>query len=207
MIHTSWNRAENSRRRRVSSLVLCCTDLKPQLEDVQRRLDDAKTKQSDVMKDLEMVQNNLNFTTSTHTHTHTFFRNTKISKRQLGYMWRWFTVYLKYWFTSSSFFLCDEQMWVRRSTTLSERRIWRTPRPHRSTMPCVPLKSSWTNGSRPTGTPTPPTTTSTKPWWRPTRPVGTCDDGVASTVLFLLCVQCRDFCFVMCVRLKIKLSF
>ncbi|XP_049919958.1 laminin subunit alpha-5 isoform X1 [Epinephelus moara] len=38
--------------------------LKPQLEDAKRRLDDAKTKQADVMKDLEMVQNNLNFTTN-----------------------------------------------------------------------------------------------------------------------------------------------
>nr|XP_020511496.2 laminin subunit alpha-5-like [Labrus bergylta] len=39
-------------------------DLKPQLEDAQRRLDEAKTKQADVMKDLEMVQNNLNFTSN-----------------------------------------------------------------------------------------------------------------------------------------------
>ncbi|KAL7397953.1 hypothetical protein ABVT39_002224 [Epinephelus coioides] len=38
--------------------------LKPQLEDAKRRLDDAKTKQGDVKKDLEMVQNNLNFTTN-----------------------------------------------------------------------------------------------------------------------------------------------
>ncbi|XP_036961278.1 laminin subunit alpha-5 isoform X1 [Acanthopagrus latus] len=37
-------------------------DLKPQLEDAKRRLDEAKTKQADVMKDLETVQNNLNFT-------------------------------------------------------------------------------------------------------------------------------------------------
>ncbi|KAA8582349.1 hypothetical protein FQN60_009089 [Etheostoma spectabile] len=38
--------------------------LKPQLEDAQRRLGDAKTKQAAVMKDLDMVQNNLNFTTN-----------------------------------------------------------------------------------------------------------------------------------------------
>ncbi|XP_030280261.1 laminin subunit alpha-5 isoform X2 [Sparus aurata] len=37
-------------------------DLKPQLEDAERRLDEAKTKQADVMKELETVQNNLNFT-------------------------------------------------------------------------------------------------------------------------------------------------
>ena len=55
-------------------LVCCFSDLKPQLEDAKRRLDEAKTKQADVMKDLETVQNNLNFTLSTHvshTHTHT----------------------------------------------------------------------------------------------------------------------------------------
>ncbi|XP_045913044.1 laminin subunit alpha-5 isoform X2 [Micropterus dolomieu] len=39
-------------------------DLKPQVEDAQRRLDDAKTKQVDVMKDLKTVQKNLNFTTN-----------------------------------------------------------------------------------------------------------------------------------------------
>uniref|UniRef100_UPI0037E9B905 laminin subunit alpha-5 n=1 Tax=Semicossyphus pulcher TaxID=241346 RepID=UPI0037E9B905 len=39
-------------------------DLKPQLEDAQRRLDKAKTKQADVMKDLVTVQNNLNFTSN-----------------------------------------------------------------------------------------------------------------------------------------------
>ncbi|XP_035864341.1 laminin subunit alpha-5 isoform X2 [Sander lucioperca] len=40
-------------------------ELKPQLEDAQRRLGDAKTKQAAVMKDLRMVQNNLNFTSNT----------------------------------------------------------------------------------------------------------------------------------------------
>ncbi|XP_041655744.1 laminin subunit alpha-5 isoform X2 [Cheilinus undulatus] len=39
-------------------------NLKPQLEEAQRRLDEAKAKQADVMKDLEMVQNNLNFTSN-----------------------------------------------------------------------------------------------------------------------------------------------
>ncbi|XP_056241478.1 laminin subunit alpha-5 isoform X1 [Seriola aureovittata] len=39
-------------------------ELKPQLEDAQERLDDAKTKQVQVMKDLETIQNNLNFTTN-----------------------------------------------------------------------------------------------------------------------------------------------
>ncbi|XP_035512224.1 laminin subunit alpha-5 [Morone saxatilis] len=39
-------------------------DLNPELEDAQRRLDDAKTKQADVMMDLETVQNNLNFTSN-----------------------------------------------------------------------------------------------------------------------------------------------
>ncbi|KAM8862639.1 laminin subunit alpha-5 isoform 2-T2 [Spinachia spinachia] len=39
-------------------------DLKPQLENAQRRLDDAKHKQLDLMKDLAAVQSNLNFTTN-----------------------------------------------------------------------------------------------------------------------------------------------
>ncbi|KAM4563209.1 laminin subunit alpha-5 isoform 2-T2 [Odontesthes bonariensis] len=39
-------------------------NLKPQLEDAQRRLDDAKTKQVQVMKDLETVQKKLNVTTN-----------------------------------------------------------------------------------------------------------------------------------------------
>lgn len=46
--------------------ISCGTELKPQLEDAQRRIDEAKTKQLDVMEDLAAVQNNLNFTTSTH---------------------------------------------------------------------------------------------------------------------------------------------
>lgn len=46
--------------------ISCGTELKPQLEDAQRRVDEAKTKQLDVMEDLAAVQNNLNFTTSTH---------------------------------------------------------------------------------------------------------------------------------------------
>uniref|UniRef100_A0A8D3ECX5 Laminin subunit alpha 3 n=1 Tax=Scophthalmus maximus TaxID=52904 RepID=A0A8D3ECX5_SCOMX len=47
-------------------LCFCCTELKPQLEEAQKRLDDAKNKQVQVMKDLEKIQNNLNSTTSTH---------------------------------------------------------------------------------------------------------------------------------------------
>ncbi|XP_053174071.1 laminin subunit alpha-5 [Scomber japonicus] len=38
-------------------------DLKPQLEDAQKRLSDAKTKKDQVKKDLETAQRNLNFTT------------------------------------------------------------------------------------------------------------------------------------------------
>ncbi|XP_069573485.1 laminin subunit alpha-5 [Brachyistius frenatus] len=39
-------------------------DLKPQLEDARKRLDDAKTKHLDVMKELKEVQRNLNFTSN-----------------------------------------------------------------------------------------------------------------------------------------------
>ncbi|KAM7405319.1 hypothetical protein PAMP_012591 [Pampus punctatissimus] len=39
-------------------------ELKPQLEDAQRRINDAKTKQVQVMKDLEKVKINLNFTSN-----------------------------------------------------------------------------------------------------------------------------------------------
>ncbi|XP_047186725.1 laminin subunit alpha-5 isoform X2 [Scophthalmus maximus] len=39
-------------------------ELKPQLEEAQKRLDDAKNKQVQVMKDLEKIQNNLNSTTN-----------------------------------------------------------------------------------------------------------------------------------------------
>lgn len=63
--------------------VCCFSDLKPQLEDAERRLDEAKTKQADVMKELETVQNNLNFTLSTHVkHTHQHNRSKSLTMKK-----------------------------------------------------------------------------------------------------------------------------
>lgn len=54
----------------------CCTDVKLQLEDAQRRLNETKAKQVEVMKDLIVIQNNLNSTTSMHIH-HTHYNHIK----------------------------------------------------------------------------------------------------------------------------------
>uniref|UniRef100_A0A7N6B1R5 Laminin subunit alpha-5 n=1 Tax=Anabas testudineus TaxID=64144 RepID=A0A7N6B1R5_ANATE len=48
--------------------LFCCTDMKPQLEDAQKRLKEIKTKQNQLMKNLTAIQNSLNSTTSTTTH-------------------------------------------------------------------------------------------------------------------------------------------
>lgn len=42
----------------------CSTELKPQLKDAKKRLNDAKSKKDKLMKDLEKIQESLNLTTS-----------------------------------------------------------------------------------------------------------------------------------------------
>lgn len=66
------------------------SDLKPQLDDAQQRLEAAKAKQSDVMEELKKVQSSLNSTTSNLPRTHTH-RNADSYQRMHTNSQRWVT--------------------------------------------------------------------------------------------------------------------